>query len=71
MISIDDKVLFDPFKEITGFASEDNRGKAAIGTVVLINYRKKLFWVEYFCGDVRQRTSFKFSQIGKDVLICG
>lgn len=71
MITTDDKVRFDPFKEITGFASEDNRGKIVTGTVVLINYRKKLFWVEYDCGGTKQRTSFKFSQIGKDVLICG
>lgn len=65
------KVQFDPFKEITGFASEDNRGKMVTGTVVLINYENKWFSVEYECGGAKQRISFKFSQVGKDVLICG
>ena len=67
MITIDDKVQFDPFKEITGFASEDNRGKMVTGTVVLINYENKWFSVEYGCPAMR--TSFKFSQIGKDVMV--
>ena len=71
MITIDDKVQFDPFKEITGFASEDNRGKIVTGTVVLINYENKWFSVEYECGGEKQRTSFKFSQVGKDVFVCG
>lgn len=71
MILIDDKVRFDPFNEITGFASEDNRGNMVTGTVVLVNYEHKWFSVEYDCGGVKQRTSFKFCQIGKDVLICG
>lgn len=69
MITIDDKVKFDPFKEITGFASEDNRGQNVTGTVVMVNYENKWFSVEYGCPAMR--TSFKFSQIGKDVLICG
>lgn len=71
MISIDAKVQFDPFKEITGFASEDNRGKTVTGTVVIVNNVNGWFSVEYECRGVKQRTSFKFSQIGKDVLICG
>ena len=71
MVAIDAKVQFDPFKEVTGFASEDNRGKMVTGTVVIVNHVNKWFSVEYECGGVKQRTSFKFSQIGKDVLICG
>lgn len=71
MILIDDKVQFDPFKEITGFASEDNRGNIVTGTVVMVNYENKWFSVEYDCGGKKQRTSFKFCQIGKDVRICG
>lgn len=71
MITIDDKVQFDPFIHITGFASEDNKGNTVTGTVVEINYANKWFSVEYDCGGEKQRTSFKFSQIGKDVLICG
>ena len=71
MVVIDDKVIFDPFKQITGFASEDSKGKLVLGTVVMVNYEHKWFAVEYECGGEKQRTSFKFSQIGKDVLVCG
>ena len=71
MVVIDDKVQFDPFKEITGFASEDNRGKMVTGTVVFVHYQNKWFSVEYECGSEKQRISFKFSQIGKDVVVCG
>ena len=71
MITIDDKVQFAPFRETTGFASEDNRCKIVTGTVVMINYANKGFSVEYDCGGVKLRTSFKFFQIGKDVRIYG
>lgn len=71
MITVDEKVQFDPFYAITGFASEDNKGNLVTGTVVLVNYENKWFSVEYVCGGVKQRISFKFSQIGKDVLVCG
>lgn len=71
IVAIGQKVQFDPFKEITGFASEDNRGKTVTGNVVMVNYEHKWFSVEYECGGVKQRTSFKFCQIGKDVCICG
>lgn len=63
------KVRFDPFKEITGFASEDHRNNPVTGIVVMVNEPHKWFSVEY--GNPKMRTSFKFSQIGKDVLICG
>lgn len=71
MITIRDRVQFDPFKEITGFASEDNRGELVTGTVVMVNLKNKWFSVEYECGGVKLLASFKFSQIGKDVWICG
>lgn len=69
MISVDDKVRFDPFLEITGFGSEDNRGNIVTGTVVMVNYGHKWFSVEY--GDPKMRTSFKFQDIGKSVTVCG
>lgn len=71
MIVIDDKVQFDPFKEITGFASEDNKGNVVTGTVVMVNYANKWFSVEYECGGEKLLASFKFCQIGKDVRVCG
>lgn len=70
MITVDEKVQFDPFDVITGFASDLNRGKTVTGTVVMVNYANKWFSVEFDCGGTKQRLSFKFSQIGKDVKIC-
>jgi hypothetical protein len=69
MITIDDKVQFDPFYAITGFASEDNKGKLVTGTVVMVNYANKWFSVEY--GVRKTRTSFKFCDIGQVVTVCG
>lgn len=71
MVEVGQKVQFDPFEPIRGFASEDNRGKPVTGTVVYINEPHQWFSVEYMCGTVKQRTSFKFCEIGKTVTICG
>lgn len=71
MVKVGQQVRFDPFEAITGFASEDVRGNLVTGTVVAVNYEHKWFSVEYVCGGVKQRTSFKFCQIGKDVVFCG
>ncbi len=68
MIVVGDTVQFDPFETITGFASEDNKGNLVAGTVVMVNYDHKWFSVEY--GN-KQRTSFKFCDIGEAVKICG
>ena len=68
-VEVGQKVRFDPFKETTGFASEDHRNNPVTGTVVMINEPHQWFSVEY--GNPKMRTSFKFCQIGKDVLICG
>ena len=67
MIHVGDTVLFDPFAEIAGFASEDHKGGLFAGTVVMVNHEHKWFSVEYPINGVNQRTSFKFSQIGKNV----
>lgn len=66
MIEVGQKVTFDPFAEITGFSSDLNRGKTATGTVVLVNRANGWFSVKHG----KQRTSFKFSQIGTDVNLC-
>ena len=70
MINVGQKVRFALFDKVMGFASNDYRGRDFIGTVVMINKTNKWFSVEYVCSGVKLRTSFKFSQIGKDVLIC-
>jgi hypothetical protein len=69
MIQVGQRVKFDPFGSITGFASEDNKGNYVAGTVVFVNARNKWFSVEY--GYPIARTSFKFCDIGKEVKICG
>ncbi len=68
MIVVGDTVQFDPFETMTGFASEDNKGNLVVGTIVYVNYEHKWFSVEY--GN-KQRTSFKFCDIGEAVKICG
>jgi hypothetical protein len=68
MIIVGDTVQFDPFTFITGFASGDCKGNLVEGTVVMVNYEHKWFSVEY--GN-KQRTSFKFCDIGEAVKICG
>lgn len=69
MVTVDDKVTFDPFAEVTGFASEDNKGNFVTGSVVYVNYEHKWFSVEY--GNPKTRTSFKFCDIGTAVKVCG
>ena len=69
MVTIDDKVMFDPFEFITGFGVSDYRGNYVTGTVVMVNYKHKWFSVEY--GRPAQRTSFNFSDIGKLVKVRG
>ena len=68
MVVVGDTVRFDPFEEITGFGSDANRGNIVSGTVVFVNHEHKWFSVEY--GN-KQRTSFKFCDIGKAVKIRG
>lgn len=68
MITVDTKVRFDPFEKMTGFSSELNRGQMVTGKVVYVNYPHRWFSVEY--GN-KQRTSFQFSAIGKEVKVVG
>ena len=71
MITVGEKVQFDPFEVIKGFDIGTIKGKKVTGTVVMVNYGHKWFSVEYECGGTKQRTSFKFSQIGEEVTVCG
>lgn len=64
-IKIGQKVRFDPFRDITGFASDMNRGRDVRGTVVYINEPHKWFSVEY--GKPKARISFNFFDIGHGV----
>lgn len=69
IINIGQKVQFDPFKGIKGFDIEAFRGEMVTGTVVMVNELRMWFSVEY--GNPKQRTSFKFCDIGKEVEIIG
>ena len=68
-VKVGQEVRFDPFKELTGFGSDGNRGNYVTGTVVMVNYPHKWFSVVY--GNPEMRASFRFDEIGKAVTICG
>ena len=68
MICVGEKVRFDAFEHDRcsdiGFYRN-----YVIGEVVEVNYKHKWFSVEY--GNPKQRTSFKFCEVGKSVNIVG
>lgn len=65
MIQVGQKVRFDAFENIK--RSVERIKEITVGTVVYVNERHKWFSVQY--GE-NQRTSFKFTEIGKNVKIC-
>ena len=67
-MEVGQKVRFDPFLDIKGFASELNRGNKVTGTVVYVNHPHKWFSVEF--GERKQRISFNYSDIGESVDLC-
>lgn len=66
-VEIGSKVRFDPLACILTSSACDFHEEKAIGTVVYINNPHKWFLVEY--GSLR--TSFKFSDVGLAVVVCG
>ena len=71
MIAVGQKVRFDPFSSATGIGAETVKGSNVVGTVVFVNDKHKWFLVDYQNGNEKLKTSFKFSEIGKLVKICG
>lgn len=69
MVTVDDKVIFDPFEQSMGIGSDVLQGSYVFGTVVMVNYEHKWFSVEY--GFPKMRTSFKFCDIGEAVKLYG
>lgn len=67
-VTIGQKVRFDPFAPLIGFGIDDCRGDVE-GTIVEIHKGHKWFSVEF--GDPKQRTSFKFCEVGKSVILVG
>lgn len=68
MVVVGQKVRFDPFEDIQGFGVQEHRHEVT-GKVVMVHYAHKWFSVEY--GQHKQLTSFHFSDIGKQVKVCG
>lgn len=68
MIQVGQKVRFDPGEFVNGFGSNDFRGEVT-GTIVAVYPKHRWFSVEY--GSPKQRTSFKFWDVGKSVVIDG
>ena len=71
MVEIGEKVRFVPsfVPKECNFSTAPN--EYVKGKVVYVNHNHKYFTAEYGWEGSLQRESFKFSQIGKDVLICG
>ena len=66
-ITVGQKVSLDPFRDMTGFASDMNRGRRVRGVVVYVNEPHKWFSVEY--GKRKQRISFNFCDLGHGVQV--
>ena len=69
MVKVGQKVRFDPLGYISRMGSLEVKGNYVTGTVVMVNVPHKWFSVEY--GEPKQRTSFKFCDIGQEVRIIG
>lgn len=61
-------VRFVLCESLSGYGVEVVR-RAVTGTIVFVNEKHKWFSVEY--GDLKMRTSFRFSQIGENVKVVG
>ena len=70
MVEIGQKVKFDPYAEANGTCSRTLKGNLVTGTVMLVNKAHKWFSIEYFINGSKQRTSYKFCDIGEDVILC-
>lgn len=68
MLEVGQKVVFDPYKGVKGFDKE-YYSRDVVGKICYVNYPHRWFGVEW--GNPKQKTSFKFSQIGEDVKLHG
>lgn len=67
MVVVDQKVRFDAFAYAQ--AGKEELSFIVTGTVYDVNYGHKVFHVVYYIGNIEQRTSFKFCDIGQKVQI--
>lgn len=68
MVTVGEKVRFDPFACTVGIDIGFSRGEVT-GKIVDVHYGHKWFSVEY--GNPKMRTSFNFCDIGQAVKIVG
>lgn len=72
MIDIGQKVRFVPCWNVKAYDSEEEiRAKTVTGKVIYVDRAHKKFTVKYSCGGTVQKETFKFSEIGKEVLVVG
>ena len=66
------KVRFVPYDlESEKLTDEDRLEATRIAKVVYINWEHRYFTTEWSANGAKRRESFKFSEIGKKVFICG
>ena len=72
MIDIGQKVRFVPcLDKKVGEPEEIIREKTVTGKVIYVDRAHKKFTVKYSCGGTIQKETFKFSELGKEVLVVG
>lgn len=67
MVVVDQQVRFDAFVDYKG--ALEKIPLWVTGTVYAVNYKHKVFHIVYYIGDIAQRTSFKFCDIGEKVWV--
>ena len=67
MIVVDQKVRFDAYGYVSG--GVEKLSLSVTGTVVGVNYAHQVFHVVFDSGITKQRTSFKFCDIGTRVQV--
>lgn len=68
MVKVGQEVKFDPFLHLHFYGAAAYSGSYVSGKVVYVNQDHRWFSVQY--GELKMRTSFCFSDIGKDVTVC-
>lgn len=72
MIELGQKVRFLPsWVHSYNYTPEEKNAASVTGKVVFVNKGHKMFVAEYGFLGTKQRESFKFCQIGKDVTVVG
>jgi plastocyanin len=72
MIGIGMKVRFVPsFADSVTFTPEERRAHTITGKVAWINWEHKTFGAEFQCGRGKMQETFKLSQLGEAVFVCG